>query len=351
MQPASESNRSRRPTSVDVAQAAGVSQATVSRALSGGSVSEATRKKVESIASRLGYSPNLVARGLVTSRSGMIGVVVADITNPFYPQLLEAIGNRLADQGRHMLLQNAASNSEEEEAARLLVEQRVDGIIFTTATSDSVAVRELMERRFPLVLVNRVVVGHCDAVEGDNLSGTAAALDHLVELGHRRIGMVAGDARASTTRQRSQGFEQRLAELGVPLRLDLVRSTNFSYPEAFCAAIDLLSLDKPPTAIFCHNDLTAFAVVNAARSLGISVPGELSVIGYDDVRESSWESYNLTTVKQQFQEMAARAVDLLESRIANPDLPPRHTVFDCPLIIRGTTAPPRGALAGKAVPR
>lgn len=346
MQSASESSRTRRPTSVDVAQAAGVSQATVSRALSGGSVSDATRKKVESVASRLGYSPNLVARGLVTSRSGMIGVVVADITNPFYPQLLEAIGNRLAEQDRHMLLQNATTNSEEE-AARLLVEQRVDGIIFTTATSDSVAVRELMERRFPLVLVNRIVVGHCDAVEGDNLAGTAAALDHLVDLGHRRIGMVAGDARASTTRQRSQGFERRLSELGVPLWLDLVRSTNFTYPEAFRAAIDLLSLDEPPTAIFCHNDLTAFAVINAARSLGISVPGQLSVIGYDDVRESAWESYNLTTVKQQFHEMAAQAVNLLEGRITNPDLAPRHTVLDCPLIIRGTTAPPPGELSRK----
>jgi LacI family transcriptional regulator len=351
MQSTPESNRSRRPTSVDVALAAGVSQATVSRALSGGAVSEATRKRVESVARRLGYSPNLVARGLVTNRSGMIGVVVADITNPFYPQLLEAIGNRLAELGRHMLLQNAATNSEEE-AARLLVAQRVDGIIFTTATSDSVAVRELMERRFPLVLVNRVVVGHCDAVEGDNVAGTAAALDHLVILGHRRIGMLAGDARASTTRQRSRGFEQRLTELGVPLRLDLVRSTNFTYPDAYRAAVDLLSLDEPPTAIFCHNDLTAFAVINAARSLGVSVPQDLSVIGYDDIRESAWESYNLTTVKQPFHDMAAQAVDFLEGRIADPDLAPRHTLFDCPLIIRGTTASPpsgqhkrRGAIA------
>jgi LacI family transcriptional regulator len=339
MQTTTQHSQNRRPTSVDVALAAGVSQATVSRALNGGAVSESTRIKVESVASRMGYSPNLVARGLVTSRSGTIGVVVADITNPFYPQLLEALGDRLADQGRHMLLQNAATNSEEE-AARLLVEQRVDGIIFTTAMSDSVAVRELMERRFPLVLVNRVVVGHCDAVEGDNRAGAIAAIDHLVELGHRQIGMVTGDARASTTRQRTQGFEDGLAELGVPLRLDYVRSSDFTYPAAYRAAIDLLSLNDRPTAIFCHNDLTAFAVVNAARSLNISVPGELSVIGYDDVRESAWESYNLTTVKQQFPEMAARAVDLLESRIEDHDLAPRHTVFECPLIILGTTAPP-----------
>jgi LacI family transcriptional regulator len=293
------------------------------------------------MAEKLGYSPNAIARGLVMNRTGLIGVVVADITNPFYPEFLETLGIRLGELGRHMIVQNAVMGSEVE-SARLLLQQRVDGIIFTTALMHSKTVETLLKRRVPIVLSNRVGRTDCDTVQSDNGRGAAAVADHLVSLGHRRIGTIKGHLDASTTIQRSEGFQNRLAKLGFEIREGLVLTGGFSYAEAYKATTTLLERRWPPTALFCHNDLMAFAAMNAARTAGIRVPDDLSIVGFDNVRQSQWESLNLTTVDQSLEEMAYRAVNLLEERIANPDLPPRHVTLKCSLIIRGTTSITRG---------
>ncbi len=332
------SARRRPTTSVDIARLAGMSQATVSRALNGGVVSEATRQRILTITEELGYSPNAIARGLVMSKTGLIGVVVSDITNPFYPEFLEELAARLAGLQQHMLLQNVAGGTEKE-AVDILLRQRVDGIIFTTATELSDAVRDLVERRFPIVLTNRVIDAACYTVEGDNVAGGAAVVDHLLALGHRRIGAIEGAGTTSTALQRSSGFRHELERRGVAYRPELVAQTDFSYDAAYGAAVKLLSLAEPPTALFCHNDLIAFATLNAAKSLGMDVPGRLSVVGFDNTRQSGWESVNLTTVSQPVAEMAARSVELLELRIADPTLGPRHERFPSHLIVRGTTGP------------
>ena len=222
----------RSPTSVDIAREAGVSQATVSRALNGGRVSETTLRRIATVIDQLGYAPNAAARALVTRRSGVVGVVVADIANPFYPELLEAIGERLSESGLQMLLQNAGAAAEKA-ATQLLLQHRVDGIIFTTALSNSQTAMDLANSGFPIVLANRVVESECDTVEGDNASGAEAVAEHLVSLGHRRIAVIAGDPDASTSITRTKGFDRRLSELGIRPRPELRVSAGYRYDSAY----------------------------------------------------------------------------------------------------------------------
>ncbi|RIQ14398.1 LacI family DNA-binding transcriptional regulator [Jiangella rhizosphaerae] len=325
----------RPPTSVDIARAAGTSQATVSRALNGGRVAAATRERILAISRELGYTPNAAARSMVTSRTGLVGVVVSDLTNPFYPEFLEEIAACLGARRQHMLLQNAAGG--DEDAVELLLQQRVDGIVFTAAVEGSAAVAGLVARRFPVVLANRVVDAGCDTVEGDHPAGAAAVVDHLAGLGHRRIAVLAGLPGASTSARRLAGIRDRLAERGLPEAR--VVETGFDYDRAVRAATELLTGPHPPTAIVGLNDQVAFAALNAAAALGVPVPARLSVAGFDDVRQASWPTLGLTTVRQPLAAMAARSVALLNERVDDPSLAPRHEVLPAELVVRSTTGP------------
>jgi LacI family transcriptional regulator len=330
-------------TSTDIAREAGVSQATVSRVLNADPrVAARTRARVLQVMERLQYTPNAIARGLVTNRTGLVGVVVSDIMNPFYPQFLEAIASQLGDHGRKMLLFNAAGQSEEadENYTRVLLEQRVDGIIFTSAVRDSGLVQRLVERQFPVVLTNRYTEGvPCDMAIGDNEAGAAAAAQHLLGLGHERIAVIAGHPHASTSYDRLEGFRATLAAAGHVLDDVLVRAADFNPDAAMAEAVELLSAPDPPTAIFCLNDVMAFGVLNAVKTLGLSAPADVSVIGFDDIWMASWEIFQLTTVHQPLTEMARASVDLLVERLAAPERSPRKLVFPSRLVVRATTGP------------
>jgi LacI family transcriptional regulator len=325
-------------TSRDVARAAGVSQATVSRVLNGERrVADETRARVVAAMERLRYTPNAVARGLVTSRTDLVGVVVSDIVNPFYPQFLETIHRELARHDMRVVFSNGDRKPSDEQAATLM-EQRVDGIIFTSVQLDSKVPAQLVTQRFPFVLANRYVDGvDCDLVDGDNEGGARLAAEHLLERGHRRIGVILGHSQASTSRDRFGGFRDRLLAEGVEIDDELLRSGNFSYEAAYGEALDLLGQDHRPTAVFCVNDLTALAVLNAARRLRVRVPTQLSVIGFDDIELASWEAFELTTVRQPLSEMARTAVDLLTQRIEAPESTFRQLRFPSLLVTRKTT--------------
>jgi LacI family transcriptional regulator len=322
---------------------AGVSQATVSRVLNdGGPVAPATRRRVLEAVQQLGYTPNAIARGLVTNRTQLVGVIVSDVTNPFYPEFLEASGHLLAERGFRMVFHNAAKHEGDDELTRLLLEQRVDGILFLSAELESAAVRRLVERRFPIVLANRYVDGVvCDTVVTDNRRGGSAVARHLLELGHKRIAVIAGHDRASTSRDRLDAFRDELASAAVELREELVAEGEFRYDLAYEATRRLLTLPvgRRPTAIFCVNDLMAFGALNAARATRMRVPEQLSVVGFDAVPMSGWEAFRLTTVRQPLTDMAVAAADLLVERIRDVRRAPRTTTFPSTLIVRETTAP------------
>jgi len=325
-------------TSWDVAREAGVSQATVSRVLNGDSkVAAPTRARVLEAVQRLGYRPNSAARSLVTRRTQLVGVVVADISNPFYPQLLGTIDSELVGRGFRTVFSNSEGRPHDLQTQTLL-EQRVDGVVFTAVELDSDEPRTLVAQGLPVVLVNRYLDGlDCDVVVGDNEGGGRRAAEHLLELGHRRIAVLLGDPLASTSRDRFLGFRARLAEDGVELDEALVRIADFSCETASVQAAFLFDADPRPTAIFCANDLMAFGVLNAARRAGVAVPEELSVVGFNDIAYAAWESFELTTIRLPLTEMARTAVELLVKRIESPQRAFERIVFPSLLVTRATT--------------
>lgn len=324
-------------TSRDVARLAGVSQMTVSRVLQdNGKVAPRTRERVLAAMREAGYRPHAAARTMRTRRTATVGVVVADITNPFYPQLLEAVAEALAAAGQRMVLWNGPDGSG---ALESLDEGTVDGLIFTTVTEATRQLGDAVARAEPIVLLHRGLDElDCDQVTTDNVAGGRAVADYLVATGHTRIGFLRGPELPSTARHREHGFRERLAELGHPLSEDLSAPGGFAHDIARSAMRDLLDRADPPTAVFCANDLTALGAVDGAVSLGRRVPEDVWVIGYDDIALTAWDSYDITTVRQPIAEMARAAVSRLLERIGDRDLPTRRDCFPSELLVRGSTA-------------
>ena len=324
-------------TSRDVAVAAGVSQATVSRALADASkVSAATRARVLAAVEQVGYVPNLTARTMKTGRTGIVGVVVADLTNPFYPELLEALGRALDAAGRRLTVW-VADGPKNSAALQAIRERSVDGVVFTTVVEESVELRSALDRHSPLVLVNRLLPGvDCDQVGSDNVAGGALVAEYLLAHGRRRIAFLGGEPSVSTTSDRLTGLRDRLAAAGAPL----VAAAHGVYTHASGRAgtLDLLGGPRPPDALFCSNDLLAFGALDAARERGVQVPEDLWVVGYDDVEQAGWGTLSLTTVRQDVDRLASTAAELLLARMDSPGEPPRQVTLEPELRVRRSTA-------------
>jgi LacI family transcriptional regulator len=338
--------RPHRVTSRDIAREAGVSQPTVSRALRGDPrVAPATAALIEATARRLGYVPHAAARTLSTRRTGTVAIVVADITNPFYPELVEALHEELGRAGYRSVLLNERTDARGDDGlGPLLRGGLVDGAIVATATNDDRTRTLLAQEQAPIVQLVREVDGAArDAVVAENRGGAALAAELLVRLGHRRIGRIAGPREASTTRERDAGFADALQRLGAPADSALRRAGEYAHRAGYQGCLELLDLAQPPTAIFCGNDVIALGALDAARRRRVRVPDELSIVGFDDISLAGWESFRLTTVRQPLAEMAHAAARTLVRRIEEaPDEPPRRTVFPTELIQRATTGPAPG---------
>ena len=274
-----------------------------------------------------------------TRRTGTVGVVVSQLTNPFYPVALVAVGEALAAVGQRMVL--FSSDQSEDAALASITQGLLDGVLFTSGTVESEALRAAAERGSPIVLLNRSVPEvQGDQVTSDNFAGAAAVARHLVGLGHRRIGFIGGPPLPSTVNERHAAFVDTLRALGRPLSDDLCRFGPLSYEHGRVALAELLLHPAPPTAVFCVNDLTAFGALDAAREARLLVPDLVSIVGYDDVPMAAWSAFGLTTVRQPIARMAARSVEMLLERIATPSLEPRHERFDAELVMRRTTGAP-----------
>lgn len=332
-------------TSRDIARETGLSQSTVSRALRRDPrVAPATQEKVALAAKRLNYIPNVAARSLSTSRTHTVGVIVSNIANPFYPQLVDILHDELSlCDYRMVLLNERAEGRRSEEVVPQLQGRAVDGIVLASATADSELADYFSDHGVPVVLLNRDIDGaDVDRVVSDNEVGGALAAETLYRLGHRRIGLIAGPANASTSRDRERGFAAALERLGVPLDPALRRRGEFSHASGNQWCYDLLTQPDPPTAVFCGNDVIAFGAFDAAHRLGVSVPHDLSILGYDDIEMASWETFRLSTIRQPLAQMAKAAARLLVKRIESDDDADgrQRLVFPASLVTRGTTAPP-----------
>jgi DNA-binding LacI/PurR family transcriptional regulator len=324
-------------TSAQVAALAGVSQSAVSRVFTpGASASKKTVERVRAAAEQLGYRPNALARGLITGRTRMIGLIVAYLDNQFYPVALELLSRALQEKGYHILVFMAGNSTEKiAEVMGELLDYQVDGIITASVAMSNDLTSRCAQAGIPVVMFNR---GQDDArlseVTSDNVAGGRRAAEFLVQTGHRRIAHVMGWQGSSTGRDRAKGFSQALDAAGLaPLAM-----IDGMYDRETAAAVarDLFIGSPPPDAIFVGNDHMAFAVMDMLRfDLGLSVPGDVSVVGYDDVPLAAWPAYDLTTIRQPVRRMVDATIDALIAQIEG-DGEPRKVQIDGPLIIRGS---------------
>ncbi|MBX6323455.1 MAG: LacI family DNA-binding transcriptional regulator [Rhodospirillaceae bacterium] len=301
-------------TAKDVAREIGVSQATVSRAFTkDASISPEMRRRVMQAAERMGYKPNAMARTLITRRSGIVGIVMGDLTNPFYPEVLELLSKRLRQDNRQTLLFNVPPGEEVDHELPLLMQYQVDAVIITSAIISSAMAKLCAARGIPVVLFNRYVPGSgVHAVSCDNYEGGRLIARYLVERGHRRLVYVAGKQNTSTTMDRERGFTDQLAELGLALwgRED---ATDYTHEQGREAALRLLRGRRRPDAIFFANDIMAIGGLDAIRDeVGMRVPEDVSVVGFDDIQMAGWPSYSLTTVRQPIGAMVEKTAQLLD---------------------------------------
>jgi len=324
---------------IDVARIANVSQAAVSRTFTpGASVSRETREKVLAAARELGYRPNAIARSLIRKSTNIIGLVVMRFMNPFYSRTIRDFTRALQEQGYWTLLLNIAQNQELEKTLPMALQYQVDGLIITSATLSSRLAQECARSNTPVVLFNRYASDtHTHVVRCDSVEGGRIAADALLDAGHKRLAYIAGEESASTNRDRENGFINRLRERGQSLTFR-ESAGDYSYELGFEAAQRLLQRDDPPDAIFCASDLIAMGVLDLARcKLGIKIPDELSIIGFDDIPAAAWPSYELTTVRQPVDRMVDTTLSVLMDAINTPVSEASEVVISPTLIWRGSS--------------
>jgi LacI family transcriptional regulator len=313
---------------------------TVSNVVSGArTVRPETRERVERAIAELGFRPNTIARALIRKRTQTVGMVIPDVTNPFFSDLIWEVERALTEADYAVVFGNSANDpGRERRYLEAFLGRRVDAlVVVVTAGADLEFVRGLAAE-VPTVFVDRLVPPDVDSVVGDNAAGTALVVDHLVGLGHRRVALVNGDAGLETARAREAGADAALARHGLQL---VARSSGaFTLESGDEQARALLAGAAAPTAVVAANDLLAMGVLAAAAGAGLAVPGDLSVTGYDDIAYAAFTSPPLTTVRQPARAMGEEAVHLLLARLAGDGSPPRRAVVEPELRPRSSTGPP-----------
>ncbi|GAA2727815.1 LacI family transcriptional regulator [Cellulomonas aerilata] len=331
----------RRATIKDVAEAAGVSRSTASRALTGrGYVGLGVRERVQHAAEGLGYVPDATARHLKQQVSRSIGVLVSDLRNSFYADLAAGISQQARRRGYTMMLaDDNGSAADEVAAAERFVALRVAGVVVTPVAPDVVAY--LSRHRVPLVEVDRQFgEGASDAVLVDNKHASRRVTEHLIGLGHRRIALLIDEMEWTTGRERHAGYEEACRAAGLPLEESLVVAARWDAGAARAAAADLLRRPDPPTAIFAANNLLAEAVWRAAADLGVRLPDDLSLASFDDAPWMSMVTPQVTAVEQDAVALGETAVTRLLERIEAAQAPPRTVMLGARVLQRGSTGPP-----------
>ena len=326
-------------TSVEVAKLAGVSQSAVSRVFTpGASSSKRTSEKVLKAAAKLGYRPNILARSLITGRTHIIGLVVAYLDNYFYPEAVELLSNALQKKGYHVLVFMASKTAGNiDDVFEEMLDYQVDGVIAASVAMSSDLAARCNAAGVPVVLFNRAEDNErLSAVTSDNIDGGQKVAKFLIAGGYKRLGYIAGWEGASTQRDREAGFIEELKKHKRSLYAREVG--NFNMDEARQAARKMFTAREIPDAVFVANDHMSFAVMDVIRfELGLKIPEQVSVVGYDDVPVASWPAYDLTTVRQPVNRMVAETVSFLLECIVGQKTNTRQIQIEGPLIVRGST--------------
>ncbi len=329
-----------RVTIKDIARAANVDPSTVTRALQGSErVKTATREKIASLAAEMGYVPDMAARTLVNRRSGLIGVVIPDMTNPFFAEFGRGIEDEAAKHDlRILIIDTRGVEAAEREAVKLFLELKVDGVVVPMARGPQEYYDGLNDA-IPLVHVNREEAKH--RVNCDTVHGSILVMQHLLELGHRRIGFVRGPAPPGRE-PKMFAYRQALDEAGIHYDPELIFTFDGTLESTELIAEQVLALDERPTAIFGHNDVSAAGLIHALRDHKLSVPQDISVAGHDDIQLSGCIDPPLTTVAWPMYELGQQSVRYLYS--LGQGKKPRAPKVPLPrLIVRESTGGPKAA--------
>jgi LacI family transcriptional regulator len=300
-----------------------------------------TRRKVQAAVERLGYRPSVLARGLRLRRTSTLGMLVPDITNPFFPPIIRGAEEAARARGYELVLCNTDDSPAREDASlRLLRERQADGLLIATSRMADATLDAVRQERFPFVLVNRGSRVAADlSVEVRNERAAASVVDHLVGIGHRRIAHIAGPLSTTTGAERAAGFRDALRAHRVVPSSELIAEAD-AYAEAAGYVAAKRVLGARPTAIFAANDLLLLGALRAAREAGLHVPRDLSLVGVNDIPLAALIDPPLTTVRVPQREMGELAVGMLIARLEGRDLPTTRVRLDTTLIVRGSTAAP-----------
>jgi len=337
----------RKVTSIDVAREAGVSQSAVSRAFTpGASVAAETKERVHKAAISLGYRPNAIARSLITRRSHMIGMAVSYLDNHFYPELVQGISDQCQKRGYHVLLFTAGEGDAANTELQRALDYQIDGLVLASVSLSSEIANRCHAAGIPVVMVNRVSdAPTASKITGSNELGGRTIAHFLVEGGHRRIAYLAGIEETSTNRDRERGFLAGLAEKNVALHARAVG--NYDADQAAKGAVAMMQTPAPPDAIFCANDHMAIAVMDALRhDLGMRVPDDVSIVGFDNVGPAQWPTYSITSFSQPVDAMIEATSETLfeaiEAAVEGEAFEAESIELPGALIVRGSSKNPPG---------
>jgi DNA-binding LacI/PurR family transcriptional regulator len=342
----------RRITSYDVARAAGVSQTTVSFVLNeveGASISDETRQRVLAVAEELGYVPDAAAQALGRGRTHIIGVVVTTLADPFIGTIVQIIESAAHEQGYTVILASSDDIPEREiEAVRMLQSRRVDGVIVTSSRVGALYQERLAQLNVPVVLINSLVQHngrYTFSIGVDNRHGGWLAAGHLIQRGHRRIAYVASPADRGDNMERMAGYRDVLREGGIEFDSSLVVQGTGRAGCGQRALHALLSLNDPPSAAFCYNDMTAIGLMDAARGAGLFLPQDLAIVGFDDIAFAQLSHPRLTTIAQPMAELGEGAVEMVlqlltddvEADMPVTDMPVTDVTVQGRLVVRASS--------------
>jgi LacI family transcriptional regulator len=328
----------------DIARMANVSHTTVSRALNNKSrIKNETKEKILAIARELNYQPNFIARSLVIKKTKTLGLVITNIANPFYTELAQGIETTVRGLGYNIIFCSTHSDLlAEKHYIDMLRSKGVDGIIFTSAHMGDPNIIGLAEEGFPIILVNRrtyhpMVREKVDYVGVDNILGGFLAVEHLIKLGHNRIGIIGGSSESSVGFERLEGGKKALATYGLEMKGDYFLEGDFLKGSGYQGGMRFLKMSEPPTGIFAANDYMALGTYQAIVEEGIKVPEEIALIGFNDIEFTSMKGIELTTIGQKKYEMGTLAVKTLVERIeGGKGGPPKEIILEPELIVRKT---------------
>ncbi|RLE11988.1 LacI family transcriptional regulator [Candidatus Aerophobetes bacterium] len=338
----------------DIAKRAGVAKSTVSRILSGkGQFSEKTRSKVLRIAKKLNYKPNPIAKSLRSRTTKAIGLMLPNVTYPFYPEVIRGVEDVAFKNGYIVILCDTNESKKKESMYFEIFENRwIDGIIYAGITGEPEEEEHIyaaLKKKLPIVFIDREVEGHFTCtIMIDNEKAAFDATKYCLELGHRRIGFIRGVSREKKEikifTRRFEGYRKALFDYGLEIDPELIVEGDLTLESGVVAAKKLLERRVSFTAIFASNDLMAIGAMRELQRRGYRIPGDVSIIGLDDIPLASLVNPSLTTVAQPKYEIGVEATKLLLKRIENPQVPKRKIVLDTELVVRQSTAPPGGGV-------